>query len=498
MMPVTQVPIELADWASVLQSRTKRNGWRYGHLTLRRGRSEQRILEALLLDTNTGGVEIVSAPIPQGSSEFPSITGPIPAAHWAERLVGDLWGVRATGHLRWKSLILHEAWPSDEFPFALPSDAPPSQRDVHFMTVAGEGVHEIAVGPIHAGIIEPGHFRFSCIGEVVANLEVRLGYQHRGIEQGLTACPWQHARYLAESASSDSAVANALAHSEALERLLGVDVPRRAAAIRTMALEIERIATHLGDLGGLAADIGFAIGAAAFGRLRGAALGLGQTLSGSRFQRGFVCPGGLAWDVSDRQLSDLAKSLNELRRPIIESRELLLGNPGVQERLQGVGVLQPSLADEFGMVGPTARASGSQYDARNHFPHALYPEMQISLPNQPAGDALARAQVRQDEVFASLDVIQSVLETIQPGPFRLDLPTALPALGVGIGVVEAWRGELIHWITTNDQGAIDRYAIRDPSFQNWTGVAISARRNLVADFPLINKSFSLSYSGNDL
>ncbi|MBI1755622.1 MAG: NADH-quinone oxidoreductase subunit C [Fimbriimonas ginsengisoli] len=481
-----------------MPERARRKGWKYGHLTIRRAEGGKRLLEALLLNLDNGSAEIASTPIIDGGSKFSSVTSAIPAAHWAEQAVGDLWGLHASGHPRWKSLILHEAWPPDKFPFAVSADGPPSPRESKFLTVGGQGVHEIPVGPIHAGIIEPGHFRFSCIGEIVANLDIRLGYVHRGVEARLAAVPLRHARHVAESASSDSAVANALAHAQALEDLWGLEGPKRAAAVRTVALEIERVANHFGDLGALASDIGFALGAATFGRLRGAALGFGQTLSGTRFQRGFVCPGGLAWEVGDAQLRLLTQSLSELKPAAADACEILFENPGVQERLEGVGILKPSLADEFGMVGPTARASGSPYDARCHFAHALFPGLAVDVATETAGDAFARAEVRRKEVFSSLRLIEEVLAALPQGGSLVKTPETLPPSKTAIGIVEAWRGELIHWITTDEQGKISRYAIRDPSFQNWTGVAIAVRGNLVMDFPLINKSFNLSYSGSDL
>jgi Ni,Fe-hydrogenase III large subunit len=490
--------VELSDWASVLSDRAKRPGVQYGHLTVRRDAGGGRLLEALLLDFENGSVEVLCAPIPNGTSEFPSVTGALPAAHWAERAIGDLWGLYAVGHQRWKSLLLHEAWPADVFPFSKAQDGIPAQRESHFMVVGGTGVHEIAVGPIHAGIIEPGHFRFSCLGEIIANLEIRLGYQHRGVEQRLASVPWRQARHVAESASTDTTVANALAHAEAIEGLWGLEIPKRAASLRTVALEIERLASHLGDLGGLSADIGFALSAATFGRLRGTALGLGQTLSGSRFQRGFLCPGGLAFAVPDAGLRTLGTDLAAMGPLIDEACELLLENPGVQERMDGTGVLPPHLAREFAMVGPTARASGSKLDARGHFPHALYPRLTVDVATEAAGDVLARTVVRRKEIETSFRAIEQALEDLPQGPTVVSTPDRLPVDKVAVGIVEAWRGCLVHWVTTTADGSIGRYAVRDPSFQNWTGLAISARHGLVADFPLINKSFGLSYSGNDL
>ncbi|HEY3418111.1 MAG TPA: NADH-quinone oxidoreductase subunit C, partial [Armatimonadota bacterium] len=284
-------------------------GRRYGHLTARNA-GDGLIVETLLLDTIAGGGTILSTLLPEGGWEYPSLTPEIPAAHWAERAAGDFFGVRALGHPRWKSLILHDnAWPADLTPH---STKPGKAREpYHFLEVEGEGIHEIPVGPIHAGIIEPGHFRFSCVGEIVTNLEIRLGYQHRGVEKRLVELPWQQMRYLAESASSDTAVGNALAHAVALEQLLGVTPPPRAQLLRTIALEMERIANHIGDMGALSGDIGFSAGAALFPPLRAVALNLGMLLAGSRLQRWYVLPGGVTRGLDDAGVRAFTRGIAE-------------------------------------------------------------------------------------------------------------------------------------------------------------------------------------------
>jgi Ni,Fe-hydrogenase III large subunit len=452
----------------------------------------------LLLHPSTGSAEIVAAALPEGVTEFPSVTPTLPAAHLAERLLGDMWGLRAIGHPWWKSLMLHESVGHYAPPFFQAEDGPTHELEAHFLTVSGEGVHQIPVGPIHAGIIEPGHFRFSCLGEVIANLEISLGYQHRGIEARLAKVPWKHARHVVESASSDSTIANALAHAIAIENLFGTKVPRRAAAVRTLALEIERVANHLGDIGALASDVGFGVGAATFGRLRGAILGIGQTLSGTRFQRGFICPGGISRDLDEESPKELERNLAALRPKVVEACGLVLDNPGFEERLEGVGLLSPSLATEFGIVGPAARASASRYDARLHFEQGLFPSQAIVPGWTQAGDALSRGSIRRQEILASWNVLEAVLGDLPSGSICIPVPEDLPKNQSAVAVVEAWRGELIHWVTTGSSGQITRYSLRDPSFQNWTGVAIASRKNLVSDFPIINKSFNLSYSGNDL
>lgn len=484
--------------AAEVVRQVRQPGWRFGHLTARRLDDARVAVDVLLLDTGGGGYRVLSAPLAAGTCEYPSLTPRLPAAHWAERAVGDLFGLRAIGHPRWKSLLLHEAWPADLHPLAAPRQATLPREPYYFLEVHGEGIHEIPVGPIHAGIIEPGHFRFSCLGEVITNLEIRLGYQHRGIEQRLGELPWAQTRFLAESASSDTAAGNALAHATAIERLLDLDVPPRAQALRTIALEIERLANHVGDIGALSGDIGYSVGAALFPPLRGAALALAQLLTGTRRQRWYIVPGGVARELDDSRRTALRAALAELAATLRRHVPLVLEHPAVLERMEGTGRLAPGLAHDFGIVGPAGRASGNRYDARRSFAHGMYPAQAPVAAHDENGDVLARARVRAAEIESSIAVIDALLDSLPASPCRVALPAALPAESVGVGVVEAWRGELIHWITTDAAGAIARYAIKDPSFNNWTALAIAVRGNLVADFPLCNKSFNLSYSGNDL
>lgn len=492
--------LALSEMRGAVRRALEQNSWRFGHETARLLSGGGLSLEVLLLDTASGGGMILSARIPDGNTEYPSLTPLVPAAHWAERAIGDFFGLKAAEHPRWKSLILHEAWPVDLTPLR-DNSLGKIERVLdryEFMEVQGEGVHEIPVGPIHAGIIEPGHFRFSCLGEIVTNLEIRLGYQHRGVERRLSELPWQQGRFLAEAASSDTTVGNALAHCVAIEQLLGVSPPPRAQILRTIALEIERLANHIGDFGGLSADIGYSAGAATFACLRGAVLGLGELLAGTRFQRAFVLPGGVARDIHDALRLELVRALGKLTLKIEDSVPLLLENPAAIDRMEGTGRLSPSLAREFGIVGPAGRASGSRYDARTAFRQGIFPDQALAPVRRESGDVLARAQVRGDEITASLALVTQLLESLPQSPAKVTLEGSLPPDRVGVGIVEAWRGELVHWVTTDDRGHIQRYSIKDPSLNNWTGLAIAVRGNLVADFPLCNKSFNLSYSGNDL
>jgi len=492
--PFECLPVAPEHLPELARQRFKQPDWRFGHL-IARAQQDHILIETLLLQPAQGRGVILSAELLAGVREYPAITPHVPAAHWAERAVGDMFGVRAVGHPRWKSILLHhDAWPLDLTPL-LP-DAGTSREPYTFFKVKGEGIHEIPVGPIHAGIIEPGHFRFSCLGEVITNLEIRLGYQHRGVERRLCEIPWQQAHFLAESASSDTAAGNALAHARAIEQLLDITPPPRAVALRTIALELERLSNHIGDIGALSGDIGYSVGASLFPPLRGAVLALCQLLTGTRRQRWFIVPGGVARDLDDGRRTAMVQGLAELTQRLRKHIPLVIEHPGVIERMEGTGRLSPGLARDFGIVGPAGRASGSRYDVRATFDRDALP---FTPAHREAGDVLSRAQIRVEEIFAAIGIIDAQLAQLPDSPIAVDLAGAvLPAERAGIGLVEAWRGELLHWITTDETGAIARYAIKDPSFNNWTGLAIAIRGNLVADFPLCNKSFNLSYSGNDL
>jgi Ni,Fe-hydrogenase III large subunit/Ni,Fe-hydrogenase III component G len=501
--PLTPIHVSLADLPERL-AQTLKQGGRLGLLTARR--APERVgfaLVTLILDPERHVVAVWETLLDSSDDRFPSLTPRVPQAHWFERSLYDFFGLKPEGHPRFKSVILHEAWPEGFHPLreahpTVPESAP-ARHDYKFLSVRGEGVYEIPVGPIHAGIIEPGHFRFSCLGEVIQNLEIRLGYQHRGIEQQLTQILWRRARFLAEAASSDTSAGNAWAHALAIEQILGVMPPPLAQSLRALALEIERVASHLGDMGGICSDIGFAAGAATFGRLRGRALGLGERLTGARFLTAYIQPGGVARRLDPAQRDELLRETKELAAAFEEAEPLLMDNPGALERMEGTGRVRPSLARDFGLVGPAGRASGVDYDVRQAFPQEPYSSLIWQAASAETGDVLARVQIRVGETRTSLALIQSILTRLpDQGECRIPVPDALPPDRVGMGIVEAWRGELIHLVFTDGEGHIARYCIKDPSFNNWTGLAIAARGQLVADFPLCNKSFGLSYSGNDL
>ena len=456
-------------------------------------------LITLTLDTKNNTAAIWETPL-EGNS-YKSITSLVPQAHWYERSIWDMFGIKPEGHPRLKHNLLHEPYAPALLPLYL-GDTPPAPTNGHRvfrpLEVKGAGIYELPVGPIHAGVIEPGHFRFSCMGEVILNLEIHLGYVHRGIEKRITEVPWQKARFVAESAASDMAVANALAHAVAIESLFDLELPKRANALRTIALEIERLAMHIIDLGGLAGDIGFLAISSSMARMRGVALGMGELLAGTRFLRAYVYPGGVIKDPGNQVLSELKQRAVSLRKELHKLLHMFLGNQAVCERMQKTGRVSPQLANDFGFVGIGGRASASSYDARKHFAHGLYPEMAPPVVSEADGDVFCRAQVRARELISSLDVIETICASISYGETLVKLPANLPANESALGIVESHRGELIHLVFTDENGKIKRYAIKDASVNNWTALAIAVRKNVVADFPLCNKSFALSYSGHDL
>ncbi len=477
---------KLADWLET-------PGGRLGHITSVDGKQ----LITLVLNTETGAAACWETPLTQ--SDYPSLTHRFPQSHWYERTVWDMFNLTPVGHPRLKPNLLHESYPPDLVPLAPHGfkSPNPEHRQYKVLDVSGEGIYEIPVGPIHAGIIEPGHFRFSCMGEVVFNLEIRLGYVHRGVEKQMCAVPWRFQRFIAEAAASDSATANALANAVAIESLVDEAVTPRADFLRSIALEIERLAMHIADLGGLAGDIGFLAISATMSRLRGNALRLGELLTGSRFQRSFVCPGGVVCDP-DSNLIAIQKAARQLQDDLKPVIEFHFDNQVAIDRMDGIGRVSPRLAKDFGLVGVAGRASNIEYDTRRHFAQGAYPEFKPPIAVESGGDVLSRARVRVREIETSLDLIAELIDKLPAGKVLVQLPEKLTPERTGVGIVEGHRGELIHLLFTDKDSVVERYAIKDPSVNNWTGLAIAARNNLVSDFPLCNKSFGLSYGGHDL
>lgn len=492
-MKLRQLTVNDVDRAAMLEQRLQQPGVRLGLITSIDGAQ----LSTLILNTLSGETELWNTPLQ--SNRYQSVTSHIPQAHWQERSLWDMFGLFPVGHPRLKHNLLHEAYRENFFPL-LPEaveDSTSSSRSYVPMKVSGTGIYEVPVGPIHAGVIEPGHFHFSCLGEVVYNLEIRLGYLHRGVERKIAEAPLSKQRFIAESVASDSAVAHALAHATATENLFEVVAPERALHLRSLALELERVAMHISDLGGLAGDIGFLGVSTTMSRLRGMALQMGEIITGSRLMRGFVCPGGVLLDP-DKHLLQVQKLASELRSKIQAPLAAMLSNQVAVDRLDKIGHVSRRLAADFGLTGPAARASGLVYDARRHFHHGVYPNVKVDEVIEDGGDVLSRTKIRMAEINSSLNLIQAFIDTMPAGLILEKLPEKMRKENVGIAVVESHRGELIHMACSDGDGKLKRYAIKDASVNNWTALAIAVRNNLLSDFPLCNKSFALSYGGHDL
>ncbi len=424
---------------------------------------------------------------------YPALTPDCPQAQAFERALAEELGVTPEGH-----------------PWLKPLRFPPSRGvacgDFPAWQIGGDEAHEVAVGPVHAGIIEPGHFRFQCRGEEVLHLEISLGYQHRGVLRGLNTCPARRRLHYVETLAGDTTLGHALAYCQAAEALSGTPAPPRAESLRVVALELERIANHIGDLGAMAGDVGFLPTMSYCGRIRGDALNLTAVLCGNRFGRGLTRPGGLAWDIDAEQAASMRSRLATLRRDVTGAVSLLFATPTAVSRFEGTGALSPETAHEMGLVGVAARACGLEMDTRRCYPVGGYVEVAVPFATSAAGDVYGRAWVRWLEIKESLDLADRILGALPGGPVMA--PAAAPRQAgaveswapdrIVVSLVEGWRGEICHVAVTGADGALARYDVVDPSLHNWMGLAVALRGQQISDFPLCNKSFNLSYCGHDL
>ena len=415
-----------------------------------------------------------------------------------EREIAEQYGILPRNHPRLRSVRYHpnHTGRTDLFGNDYRRDIP---GNYDYFQVEGEAIHEVAVGPVHAGIIEPGHFRFNCIGELVLHLEIQLGYQHRGVERLLTSVGAKRWPILAEGIAGDTAIGHALCQAQALESLAGLTVGAEARRVRTMALELERLANHVGDLGALSGDIAFNLPAAYFGRLRGEFLNLLLVLSGNRFGKGLVRPGGIAYPFTAGQRRLILAKIEETQPELEHVADLLFSAHTVMGRFEGAGPVSLEQAEKIGLVGVAGRASGLAYDARVAFPTECYGQLPANVNERTSGDVLSRANVRREEIGHSLGLVKLLAREEATGAVSVipeDYTLAADALVVTIN--EGWRGELSHCLITDGAGRLLRYKIKDPSFHNWPGLALALRDQEISDFPLCNKSFNLSYCGFDL
>ncbi|MBI5809382.1 MAG: hydrogenase [Ignavibacteriales bacterium] len=479
---VSSIPFLSADdfRRSVIEALS--NGYRMIALTpIDRNVSEKII--AVFADNTSSSIHIIGGVFDKSKLEFESFANEFPQTNYFECELSENYGYIPVNHpwlrpVRKQSIIL-------------------GNKPYQFYKLEGEEVHEVAVGPIHAGVIEPGHFRFQCHGELVYNLEINLGYQHRGVEKLLLDATPDQRIILSESIAGDTTVGHIFAHCSAIESLTQTQLSLRAEVIRTIASELERIAMHLSGLGGVANDIGFALPASSYGRLRTLAINSLALLCGSRFGRGLFVYGGVRFDFNDEIINSMKKNLEVIRNDVAEINNYLFSSVGVLTRFEDTGTVSKELAQSVGLVGLAARACGLEEDARISFPYSAYRYNPVSMITLSSGDVFARARLRALEIDESLKFIFDQLDNLPTGEIKSEVSELKNNSGV-VSVVEGWRGEIVHIAITDGNGNLIQYKVKDPSFNNWYGLSLALRKTAISDFPLCNKSFDLSYAGHDL
>jgi Ni,Fe-hydrogenase III large subunit len=438
-----------------------------------------------------GAVEVIALPCPEGG--FPSIGRVHAPAIRLERTIRDLFGLEPQGAVDTRPWLDHGRWPA-RVPLgaAQPAEPPSPYR---FLPVEGESLHQIPVGPVHAGIIEPGHFRFTANGEAVVRLEERLGYVHRGVEGLMAGADLAHGARLAGRLSGDSAVAFAWAFALAAERALGVEAPKRAAWLRALAAELERLANHFGDIGAICNDASFSMMHAHCGVLRERVLRAAQTAFDHRLMMDAVIPGGVARDLPPEAASALTALIAEIRRRFPPLVSMYDSMASLQDRTVSTGIVRPDLVRRFAPGGYVGRASGRDFDARRSLPYAPYDTLSFEVPVLEEGDVNARVWIRIREVEQSLALVEQIVGGLPEGPLSVALE---PREGEGLALVEAFRGDALVWLRLAPDGRIERCHLRDASWFQWPLLEAAIEGNIVADFPLCNKSFNCSYAGHDL
>jgi Ni,Fe-hydrogenase III large subunit/Ni,Fe-hydrogenase III component G len=428
---------------------------------------------------------------------FPSISIELPAANWYEREVKDLLGLRPQGHPDPRPLVLHGDWPEDLHPlrkdFPVNMQVPQVQSRESFMQYDSEDVTEIPVGPIHAGIIEPGHFRFGAVGDTILHLDARLFFTHRGLEKASEGMPLSKALLLAERICGVCALSHSVSFAQAVENAAQVEIPPRAKYLRTLFLELERLYNHIGDVGNICAGFGFAVGTSQGARLKEELQQLNERIVGHRYLRGVVSLGGTRINVTEQDCMDIRETLKKVEKEFKELVDILLTHEIAINRMASTGVLRLEQAKDLEVVGVAARASGRNIDIRRDQPYAAYHHVHFHVPTYQEGDVLARIRVRIDEVFQSFSIIEQVLEQLPDGEISVNIPVITPYRSA-IGWCESPRGETVHWLMIGPDQTVYRYRVRSATYSNWPAVPLAVKGNIVPDFPLINKSFELCYA----
>ncbi len=451
-----------------------------------------------VLDERAGEIAVVTFECQHG--KFPSVGALHPPAIRLERAIRDLYGYDPVGSADTRPWLDLGCW-GVRHPLGAHSEAPaaPGPARYDFLPTEGENLHQIPVGPVHAGIIEPGHFRFTASGEAVARLEERLGYVHKGIESLMAGATLDEAARLAGRTSGDSTVAYALAFAHAVEAALEIEVPPRAVYLRALMAELERLANHLGDIGAICNDASFSIIHAQCGILRERVLRTADECFGHRLMMDRIVPGGVAAELGEEGIPRLRALLGNIARRFRELIEIYDNAVSLLDRTVATGVLRPALAQQFGAGGYAGRASGRGFDARKALAYPPYGELKFDVPILEDGDVNARVWVRIREVEASLSLIEQILQRLPDGPIRITVEAGnTRQTREGLGLVESFRGDVLVWVRLDGSGLIARCHLRDPSWFQWPLLEAAIEGNIVADFPLCNKSFNCSYSGHDL
>ena len=497
-VPAWHAHVDAQQWRALCQQ-ARDSGGRLLALWGSDGRSALRSLTVHAALVVRSGLVWLSHPVV--NDKYPGIAEIFPPAERMQRAAADLFGIRADDQSDRRPWLRHGAWPADEFPLRKDFNARtrhPNEPDAYeFVRIEGDGIHEIPVGPVHAGTIEPGHFRFSVLGERVLRLEERLGYKHKGIEKRFEQMTVVEGARLAGRISGDSTVAYAWAYAMAAECAAGITPPPRAAWLRALLLERERVANHLGDLGALGNDAGFAFGLTQFSRLKEDVLRTNAELFGHRYLMDLIVPGGVARDLDEMGAAQIGAECDAIERAVARLHAIYDDHTGLQDRFMATGFVTPELAGQLGLCGLAGRASGQAADARVQFPPAPYGELDVKMISHRNGDVAARVGVRFDESVESLRLCRLILERLPKGPIAAPLADTSEG-AVGVGWVEGWRGEVFVALETNAGNELRRVHAHDPSWQNWPVLEHAVLGNIVPDFPLINKSFNLSYSGHDL